>query len=263
MEEMDAKEWPTGAAIETAKDGTWTLEDCIRWCNNRDDCVGFEFDRNPEYGPNGEIKDTIFFQGDVGMTPTESYVDKVFVKRHAYSGPQVARFVAKESWRNGSLDIPKYVSVRSYSKQPQEGPMLMQVRYQERDGKTMAPVPLVAQAHLEAGALRFYTECYGEGSSRWSEASAQSSQNGSCQSEQCFVSDYSSRGNSIEGADSIVSSAKLCQTACQKHHGCAYWTWYGTAANETKNSCVLKTKTNDQFTLQVGAVSGPRRCLKR
>lgn len=260
--EMDKMSWPIGGVIES--EHGWTLEQCMVWCNNEPEnkCLGFSYDRDAKLGPNGQIMTTIDFQGYDKATEQSDFT-KSFVKQHGYRGPKVARFVAKESWQNGSLVVPKYVEVSSYSPQPRDGPIFMQVRYQERDGKTLAPTPLLAQAHLANKTSRFDTGCYGGNSSREWGSRVESSPSSSCQSQQCFVKDYSSRSNSILGADSIVSSAGDCQVACQNHHSCAYWTWYGSAARETKNSCVLKTMAADIFDLQVGAMSGPRSCPKR
>merc|ERR1712146_796987 len=99
--------------------------------------------------------------------------------------------------------------------------------------------------------MGFYTECYGQ-------APPSQSDGVDCKSEElCFVVDYSSRGNTLEGQPSIVSSAGECQAACQKNSGCAYWTWYGAPDEEIPNACFLKSRANDTFTLQLGAVSGP------
>jgi hypothetical protein len=254
------KKFCWGGEIQTVSD--WTLEDCMNWCNDHDDCDAFQYDRDAQHGPNREIMAEISFQMQCEW-PQDDDDDfyTIFVKRHAYSGPQVVKFVAKEIWRNGSLDIPKYTWVGSYGEQPPDGPVLMQIRYLQRDGKTTAPTPLVAQAPLENVTLQLYTKCYGNGSSSWSEAFSQPLQSDSCESEQCFVRDYSALRKSIEGVDGIVGSARKCQTACQHYKGCVYWTWYGTAADETKNSCVLSTKASVAFKLKPGAVSGPRSCM--
>jgi len=251
---MDDTWFSIGGVIETVdgREEDWTVERCMKWCNEEPDCAGFEF----PYGavaPGGEIRQLIKFQTKEAASTVPFEGERTYLKLHAYGGgSKIAQFVVKETWRNGASESPELIVASAQSpQQPRDSPVLMVVRYRGRDGKTLVPTPLVAHAPLGTSMTKFYTACY-TADAPWPKAG--------CEQQQCFVRDWSSRGNTIAGADSVVSDAGECQVACQKHPGCVYWTFYGNAKDEVKNSCALKTQAADVFTLQVGAVSGPARC---